>query len=154
MVLQSQDLNLFSKATSSCPARCGCYHILQHVSQLEYPTKCHVVNLTTLLANKKSEWKRPRIDDMDVMSTADAEPHHDVIDEDDCATTTNAKANQMDVCYAYNLEKAPARQTLKSKTDKWIACEKCNRWYHELCVGLNMLKRIPKSYECDFCKIT
>ena len=61
---------------------------LQLVSQLEYQTKCRKVNVTTLCANKrkrldkKSRRKRPRIDDVDVISAADAEPHQDVIDED------------------------------------------------------------------------
>ena len=136
----------------------SCYHILAaRISVgISHEMPRRKVNLITLRANKrkrpdkKSGRKRSRIDDMNVISAVDAEPHQDVIDEDDCATTANATANQVDVCCACNLKKAPGSQSVKSKIDKMIACDKCNRWYHELCVRL---KRTPKSYECNFCKI-
>ena len=76
---------VFPKATCSCPARGGCYHILAARISVgisdEMPRR--KVNLTTLCTNKrkhpdkKSGWKRPCIDDVEVISAADAEPHPD-----------------------------------------------------------------------------
>ncbi|CAH8625247.1 unnamed protein product [Dicrocoelium dendriticum] len=42
-------------------------------------------------------------------------------------------------------------QDPRTGTVEWIACDRCNLWYHQVCVGIRHKNQIPKVYICPNC---
>ncbi|CAH8556885.1 unnamed protein product [Schistosoma rodhaini] len=63
----------------------------------------------------------------------------------DCATDDQASNYEDDEC--------PAGPCLHPQTGtvKWVQCEACCRWYHQICVGIHHHFQLPKVYFCPTC---
>ncbi|TGZ70784.1 hypothetical protein CRM22_003003 [Opisthorchis felineus] len=42
-------------------------------------------------------------------------------------------------------------QNPRGGTVEWIACDSCERWFHQLCVGIRHKSQVPKEYACARC---
>ena len=52
------------------------------------------------------------------------------------------------VCYSCNSRNCPLTNT---KKDHWVACEACEHWFHQVCVGIKSHKSVPQFYFCNSC---
>ena len=122
------------------------------------------LNLTQLRRNKRTRYdkvsgrKRPRPDDVDVIPAADGDedtaealvqaiqaqpqspPHSDVEPDND----------DTDLCGVCGRDEPPARSSGRAKVVRWVQCEKCPRWFHNVCVGLRSSKAV-KTFVCTDC---
>ncbi len=156
-------VRLFPTPTCSCPAKGRCYHVVAACMSIgihEAPPR-RTINLTQLRKNvrkrpdKTSVRKRPRLHDVDVLAAGDAddatastvaaavrETTPDDLDDDD---------GDVDNCSACGLPEPPADKAARTKDVRWVQCETCPLWFHNVCVGLRASKTV-KCFVCCSCR--
>ncbi|CAH8529702.1 unnamed protein product [Heterobilharzia americana] len=74
-----------------------------------------------------------------IMDTYESEQYEDSSTEDQLSN--------------YEDEECPAKPCLNPRTGtvKWVQCEACCQWYHQICVGIHHEFQLPKVYLCRRC---
>ena len=175
--LEPRVVRLFPSVTCSCPANGGCYHVkaAQMAIGIREDGARRPLNLTQLRKSKRkrpdktSGRKRPRNDDVDVISagdinddelqqlqsavaaTADVEslspapppptPPATATTDATTATTTDSR------CAECGREEPPTN--IRTKNIRWIDCDVCHYWYHLTCTSL---KKTVKHFTCIRCR--
>lgn len=67
--------------------------------------------------------------------------------ETESGPTTTSVNVEVEVCDL----KAKCRRPTDSRVD-WIQCDKCEKWYHQTCVGIKDEADVPDTYYCPPCK--
>ncbi|CAH8526116.1 unnamed protein product [Schistosoma mattheei] len=100
------------------------------------------------VGRKRSAFRQDRLSGIrSTMTTTKAMLNNDESEEEnvDCATDDQASNYEDDEC--------PAGPCLHPQTGtvKWVQCEACCRWYHQICVGIHHHFQLPKVYFCPTC---
>ena len=124
---------------------------------VEEPPQRRVINLTKQGRNarkrpdKTSGRKRPRLNGVDVVAADDGDyitmaAMMKVIrqnDNDDSAIAAT--------CQVCNSVDPPPEKIGKYKKLRWIGCDKCTQWFHNVCAGKPASKHAPH-YLCVDCQ--
>ena len=151
-------VKLFPTATCSCPSQSHCYHILaarMAVGFTEKP-KTRQLNLTKLRKNarkrpdKTSGRKRPRMQDVIVVGADDLDESMAaaITADTPASSATDETANNCRVCQSAD---PPADKIGRAKAVRWVGCDGCPLWFHNVCVGVCTAKGNVQ-YTCDTCK--
>jgi len=135
------------------------------------------LNVTQLRRNvrkrpdKTSGRKRPRLQDVDVVAAGDADeatasavraavrptsPVESTSQESAAAAPTSpatqpsSPSSYSDLCCACGMQDPPAAAAGRCKMVIRVQCQKCPRWFHNVCVGLKSAK-VVKSFVCSDC---
>ncbi|CAH8542482.1 unnamed protein product [Schistosoma guineensis] len=100
------------------------------------------------VGRKRSAFRQDRLSGIrSTMPATKAMLNNDESEEEnvDCATDDQASNYEDDEC--------PAEPCLHPQTGtvKWVQCEACCRWYHQICVGIHHHFQLPKVYFCPTC---
>ena len=63
------------------------------------------------------------------------------------AETSRSKKATVESVYYCGVCKTPY-QEFTVTVEQWIGCDKCDAWFHAVCVGIN---NIPENFECNKC---
>ncbi|KAL5110630.1 Lysine-specific demethylase 5B [Taenia crassiceps] len=66
--------------------------------------------------------------------------------EENAIERMNKEGEWQDFCEAPNGCKRPRG------TVAWVACDQCNYWYHQRCVGIMSTREVPEVYVCRVCQ--
>ncbi|KAK4471450.1 hypothetical protein MN116_004878 [Schistosoma mekongi] len=97
--------------------------------------------LSTHGGRKRSAFRQDRLSGFQSAIDSDGDSEEDA----DCATDDQF-SNYDDEC--------PATPCLHPQTGtvKWVQCEACCQWYHQICVGIHHQFQLPKVYFCRPCQ--
>jgi len=118
--------------------------------------------------DKTSGRKAPQTAGLDVVPAGDADQEvaaslevaichgqEDAVEtsEDELPASTSSAYNidVADMCGASKYYAQPAKKIGARKSVLWIQCDKCDDWFHTVCVGCRG-RSIPASFVCKGCK--
>uniref|UniRef100_A0AA85KJM0 [histone H3]-trimethyl-L-lysine(4) demethylase n=1 Tax=Trichobilharzia regenti TaxID=157069 RepID=A0AA85KJM0_TRIRE len=95
-----------------------------------------------IIGGKRSEFRSHKQDERhsSLRNTNESEQYEESASEDQLSNNED--------------EKCPAKPCHNPRTGtvKWVQCEACCQWYHQICVGIRHQYQLPKVYYCPACQ--